>query len=102
EQMYAVAARLDPHSYLDLARATFAEMALSGVTGVGEFHYLHHQPGGRPYVDPNAMAEALRTAARDAGVRLTLLDACYLAGGLDDTGHRPLDEVQRRFGDAGV
>ena len=102
EQMYTVAARLDPDAYLDLARATFAEMALSGVTGVGEFHYLHHQPGGRPYADPNAMADALRTAARDAGVRLTLLDACYLAGGLDHAGHRPLDEVQRRFGDADI
>ncbi len=48
------------------------------------------------------MAEALRSAARDAGVRLTVLDACYLAGGLDDTGHRALDETQRRFGDADV
>ena len=100
EQMYAVAARLDPDTYFALARATFAEMALSGVTGVGEFHYLHHRPGGAPYADPNAMAEALRAAAADAGVRLTLLDTCYLAGGLDATGHRPLDDVQRRYADA--
>ena len=46
ERMYAVAARLDPDSYLALARATYAEMALAGVTSVGEFHYLHHAPGG--------------------------------------------------------
>ena len=46
--MYAVADRLDPDSYLRLARAVFAEMALAGFTAVGEFHYLHHQPGRRP------------------------------------------------------
>ena len=61
--MYAVAARLDPDSYLGLARATYAEMALSGVTAVGEFHYLHHAPGGARYADPNAMGRALIQAA---------------------------------------
>ncbi|MDQ1483371.1 MAG: hypothetical protein QOF35_1447, partial [Actinomycetota bacterium] len=71
ERMYAVAAQLDPDSYLALATATYAEMALAGVTSVGEFHYLHHAPGGAPYDDPNAMGEALRQAAVDAGIRLT-------------------------------
>ncbi len=99
EQMYAVAARLDPQSYLTLARATYAEMALAGITGVGEFHYLHHAPGGKRYADQNAMAEALRQAAADAGIRLTLLDTCYLTGGLDGSGHSALDATQRRFGD---
>jgi formiminoglutamate deiminase len=102
ERMYAVAGRLDPDAYLELARAVYAEMALAGVSGVGEFHYLHHGPGGAAYADPNAMAEALRQAAADAGIRLTLLDTCYLAGGLGADGHRPLDEVQRRFADAGA
>jgi formiminoglutamate deiminase len=102
ERMYAVAARLDPDTYLALARATYAEMALAGVTCVGEFHYLHHAPGGATYADPNAMGEALIQAARDAGIRLTLLDTCYLAGGLDGTGHLPLDDVQRRFSDGDV
>jgi formiminoglutamate deiminase len=74
-------------------------MALAGVTAVGEFHYLHHGPGGTPYADPNAMADALRQAAADAGIRLTLLDTCYLAGGLTPDGHSPLEGVQRRFGD---
>jgi formiminoglutamate deiminase len=83
EQMYALAERLDPGSYLPLARATFAEMALAGITVVGEFHYVHHGPGGRPYADPNAMGEAIVQAAEEAGVRLTLIDACYLQGGLD-------------------
>ena len=99
ERMYAVAARLDPDGYLALARAAYAEMALSGITCVGEFHYLHHPPVGGRYDDPNAMAEALIQAAADAGVRLTLLDACYLAGGLDGSGHLPLDDVQVRFSD---
>ncbi|HET7660373.1 MAG TPA: formimidoylglutamate deiminase [Oryzihumus sp.] len=102
EGMYAVAAQLDPDSYLALARATYAEMALAGVTCVGEFHYLHHAPGGVPYADPNAMGEALRQAAAEAGIRLTLLDACYLAGGLTAAGHLPLGAEQLRFGDGTV
>ena len=61
--MYAVAAALDPDSYLELARATYAEMALAGITSVGEFHYLHHAPGGVRYADPNAMGAALIQAA---------------------------------------
>ena len=48
EQMYAAAERLDPDSYLDLARAVYGEMALAGITAVGEFHYLHHAAGGNP------------------------------------------------------
>lgn len=99
EAMYRVAGRLDPDSYLRLARAAYAEMALAGVTCAGEFHYLHHGPGGGRYDDPNAMAEALRQAARDAGIRITLLDAAYLAGGLDASGHAPADGPQRRFSD---
>ena len=78
--MYALAARLDPDSYLSLARAVFAEMVQAGYTVVGEFHYLHHDQHGRPYADPNAMGRALIQAATEAGVRLTLIDACYLAG----------------------
>jgi formiminoglutamate deiminase len=99
QEMYALAAGLDPDAYHELARAVYTEMALAGVTCVGEFHYLHHAPGGRPYANPNAMAEALAQAACDAGVRLTLLDACYVAGGLEAGGHTPLDDVQRRFSD---
>lgn len=102
ERMYAVAGRLDPESYFLLARAVFAEMAAAGVTGVGEFHYVHHRPGGSPYPDPNAMGEALRRAAREAGVRLTLLDTCYLHGGLGADGHLPLSAEQRRFSDGSV
>lgn len=100
--MYAVAARLDPDSYRALARAAYAEMACAGITAVAEFHYVHHQPDGTPYDDPNAMGTALVEAAHDAGIRLTLLDTCYLSGGLDSSGYRPLDDHQRRFGDRDV
>lgn len=98
EGMYGLAARLSPESYLSLARATYAEMALAGITCVGEFHYLHHSPGGQPYADPNAMGMALIEAAAEAGIRLTLLDTCYLSGGFGE----PLGETQRRFGDGSV
>jgi formiminoglutamate deiminase len=99
EQMYDLAARLDPEDYHRLARAVFGEMAMAGITCVGEFHYLHHGPGGVPYADPLAMSEAIVAAASEAGIRLTLLDTCYLHGGI---GVEP-SEVQRRFsdGDAG-
>ncbi len=97
--MYALAERLDPDAYRALATAVFAEMVLSGYTVVGEFHYLHHRAAGRPYDDPNAMGLALVEAASAAGLRLTLLDTVYLAGGLTGSGHLPLDPVQERFSD---
>jgi formiminoglutamate deiminase len=96
ERMYELAARLDPDGYLELARAAYAEMALAGVAAVGEFHYLHHDPAGRPYADPNRMGHAVVEAAAQAGVRLTLIDTCYLRAGLDG---RPLAGPQVRFGD---
>jgi formiminoglutamate deiminase len=94
-QMYAAAGRLDPDSYFALARATFGEMALAGITGVGEFHYVHHAPDGTPYEDPNAMGEAVIAAAREARIRITLLDTCYLRGGIGEE----LEDGQRRFSD---
>ena len=96
ERMYEMAARLEPDSYLALARAAYAEMALAGITAVGEFHYLHHPPGGGRYADPNAFGAALAAAADEAGVRLTLLDACYLQADVDGS---PLEGPQLRFGD---
>ncbi|WP_019874224.1 formimidoylglutamate deiminase [Sporichthya polymorpha] len=98
EAMYAVAERLDPDSYLALARAVYAEMALAGITVVGEFHYLHHGPGGAPYADPNAMGAAVAQAAREAGIRITVLDTCYLTGGFG----QDLTPAQARFSDGNV
>ena len=95
ERMYDLAGRLTPDSYYDLARATYREMVASGITAVGEFHYLHHGPDGTPYDDPNAMGHALLSAAADAGIRITLLDTCYLAAGIG----KPPEGVQRRFSD---
>jgi formiminoglutamate deiminase len=100
DQMYAVAGCLTPDSYYELAKATYREMAVSGITCVGEFHYLHHGPDGTPYDDANAMGRALVEAARDAGIRIALLDTCYLAAGI---GEAP-QGVQARYtdGDAEV
>ncbi|UJW35457.1 formimidoylglutamate deiminase [Saccharothrix sp. AJ9571] len=98
ERMYALAGRLDPDSYYRLARGVYAEMVLAGFTSVGEFHYLHHAPGGQPYDDPNEMSQALARAAVDAGIRMTLLDTCYLAGGFGVE----LGEHQLRFSDGDV
>jgi formiminoglutamate deiminase len=98
EQMYAVAAVLDPDTHLALARATYREMAAAGITAVGEFHYLHHQPGGTPYDDPDEMGLALVEAARGAGIRLTLLDTLYLSSGFGE----PPAGAQLRYGDGSV
>ncbi|SEC97535.1 formiminoglutamate deiminase [Streptomyces misionensis] len=95
EVMYSVADRLTPERYHALARAVYAEMALAGITCVGEFHYVHHAPGGTPYADPNAMGEALIAAAAEAGIRITLLDTCYLSAGF---GEAP-NTHQLRFSD---
>jgi formiminoglutamate deiminase len=96
--MYDVAARLDPDSYLALATVTYREMVAAGITTVGEFHYLHHQPDGTPYDDPNEMGRALIEAARRAGLRITLLDTCYLSSGFGD----PPEGPQVRFSDGDV
>lgn len=93
--MYQVAARLDPETLYDLAAGAFAELLGAGITTVGEFHYLHHGSDGRRYDDPNAMGLALIAAAQAVGIRLTLLDTCYLAGAPGVA----LAGTQLRFGD---
>lgn len=95
ETMYALASRFDPESLHAVASQLYAEMLESGYTTVCEFHYLHHQPDGRPYDDPAAMSRALIAAARETGIRLTLLPVLYMTGGFDG---RALSERQRRFG----
>lgn len=99
ETMYAVAGALTPELYEELATAVYAEMVAAGWTSVAEFHYVHHLPDGTPYGqgtgEPHAMELALARAAVRAGIRLTLLDTCYLAGGFG----QPLEDGQRRFSD---
>jgi formimidoylglutamate deiminase len=94
ELMYRFAGRVGPESLRDIAAQLYVEMLEAGYTGVCEFHYLHHQADGRPYEDPTAMSQALIAAAREAGIRLTLLPVLYMVGGFDG---RPLSERQRRF-----
>ncbi|GAA1344900.1 formimidoylglutamate deiminase [Arthrobacter roseus] len=98
EQMYQAAGALTPELYEELATAVFAEMVVTGWTSVAEFHYVHHRPDGTPYDNEHAMERALARAAVASGIRLTLLDTCYLAGGFDT----PLNEQQIRFGDENV
>jgi formimidoylglutamate deiminase len=95
EAMYAFASSVGPHQLQAIAAQLFVEMLKAGYTHVCEFHYLHHQPDGTPYQQPEAMSLALIEAAREAGIGLTLLPVLYMRGGFD---RRALSERQRRFG----
>lgn len=95
ETMYRFAARMDPDSTYAVAMQLYVEMLEAGYTSVCEFHYLHHAPDGRPYDDPAAMSRALIAAARDTGIRMTLLPVLYMTGGFDG---RALSVRQQRFG----
>lgn len=97
DQMYEVARGLSPASYERIATAVFIEMAMTGITSVGEFHYVHNQADGTPYENPNEMGHALIRAARAAGIRICLLDAGYFTAGFGNT---ELSPVQRRFSDS--
>lgn len=97
EAMYAFASAIGPDELQAIAAQLYVEMLKAGYTQVCEFHYLHHQPDGRPYAAPEAMSLALIEAAREAGIALTLLPVLYMCGGFDG---RALGERQRRFGHA--
>jgi formiminoglutamate deiminase len=99
EAMYAVANDLTPESYAALAADVFTEMLQAGYTTVGEFHYVHHDPDGRPYDDRHAMELAVIEAAQSVGIRLTLLDTCFLRSGFRAPTVTP---AQRRFSDGTV
>ncbi len=96
--MYAEAQHLNPDTLYEKALTTYREMLGAGYTSVGEFHYVHHQPGGRPYDDPNAMSEAIIQAGRDAGIRVVLLMTAYAQSSFN----QPPEEDQRRFCDVSV
>lgn len=93
EMMYAASARLTPEDLYDASRMAFMEMALAGVTTVGEFHYLHRTAEGDEYDDPNLLAKQVIAAARDCGLRIALLRVAYARAGYK----RPADDRQRRF-----
>jgi len=81
EKMYDAATRLTPEQIYQTAKAAFLEMLLSGITTVGEFHYLHHQADGRRYSDPNLIGKLVIQAAREVGLRMVLLRTAYLRAG---------------------
>jgi len=83
EQMYAAANRLEPEDFYNVARMAFLEMALTGITAVGEFHYVHHSQDGTPYSDPNLLAREVIRAARDVGIRIALLRVAYARAGYE-------------------
>jgi formiminoglutamate deiminase len=94
--MYRAASRLTPDNLYALARATYGEMLAAGITSVGEFFYVHHRADGSRYSEPNEMGLAVARAATDAGIRLTLLDTCYLQAGVDGA---PPQGAQIRYSD---
>ncbi|MFL5625713.1 MAG: formimidoylglutamate deiminase [Ktedonobacteraceae bacterium] len=96
--MYAQAQQLTPESLYALALNTYREMLAAGYTSVGEFHYVHHQPGGQPYPQANVMSDAILQAGKDAGIRVVLLMTAYAQAGFQ----QPPSEGQRRFCDASV
>ena len=101
EQMFRLAGALDPESMHEVARRAYREMVAAGYGAVGEFHYVHHRPGGEPYDEPNAMAIAVAEAALAEGLPVVLLPAAYNRNGWDG-GARPPVEGQRRFCDPDV
>jgi formimidoylglutamate deiminase len=98
EAMYALAGRLDPDSMYAVALRCYTEMRAAGYGAVGEFHYVHHRPDGRPYEEPNAIAMALAEAAVSQGLEIVLLPAAYARGGPG----REASPEQRRFCDPDV
>jgi len=101
-EMFRLAGSLDPTTMRQLASETYAEMVGAGYGVVGEFHYVHHQPDGTPYPEPNEMAFAVAEAAAEAGLPIVLLPAAYHRGGWSDGSDLPPAPGQRRFCDPDV
>lgn len=99
--MYAAAERLDPDSMREVAERVYRAMAAAGYGAVGEFHHVHHEPDGRPYPDPNAMAFAVVDAAVAQKLPIILIPAAYHRNGWDGA-DRPAVAGQRRFCDPDV
>ena len=100
-EMFRLAETLDPAGMYEVALETYREMTGAGYSVVGEFHYVHHQPDGTPYPDPNVMAYAVAEAAIEAGLPIVLLPAAYNRGGWDGEDLPPAPG-QRRFCDREV
>jgi formimidoylglutamate deiminase len=96
--MYRLAGEHDPETMRSVGERVYGQMAAAGYGAVGEFHYVVHQPDGRPYEEPNAMAIALAQAAVGCGLQIVLLPAAYHRDGV----HRGPSPGQRRFCDPSV
>ena len=94
EIMYRFLAALTPEDVEAIAAFAYMEMLEAGFTSVGEFHYLHHDPNGRPYADLGEMAGRIAAAATETGIGLTFLPSLYISGGF---GGAPPTKGQRRF-----
>jgi formimidoylglutamate deiminase len=92
--MYRFVALLTPRQIEAIAAQLYVEMLKSGYTAVGEFHYLHHGPDGRPYGDPAETSRRIVGAAERSGIGLTLLPVLYAHS---DFGGAAPKEGQRRF-----
>jgi formimidoylglutamate deiminase len=102
QAMFAAVAAIDPDSIYAVALATYREMVAAGYGTVGEFHYVHHQPDGTPYADPNELAKALAHAALEARIELVLLPAAYHRNGWRGGADLAPGPGQRRFCDPDV
>jgi len=114
DEMYRLVQGIGPDDLYAISRFAYTELAMSGVTAVGEFHYVHHGPGGRPYADRTELADAVIRAARDAGIRICLIRTAYLRAGYRQSAvpaqerfidpsidhvMRDLDDLRSRYGD---
>jgi len=93
ELMYQAANRLTPDDIYAASRMAFLEMALTGITAVGEFHYIHNAQDGKPYDDPNLLAKQVIRAANDVGIRIALLRVAYERAGFQ----KESNPLQNRF-----
>jgi len=95
ELMYRFTDHLTPEQVEAIAALVFVEMQEAGYASVGEFHYVHHQPGGVPYTNLAELSERIVSAAKQTGIGLMHLPVLYTYGG---AGQAALQPAQRRFG----
>ncbi|MDO7632557.1 MAG: amidohydrolase family protein, partial [Paracoccaceae bacterium] len=95
--MYRFLDRLTPEQMEGIAALVFMEMQEAGYAAVGEFHYVHHQPGGDAYENPAELSNRIFAAASQTGIGLTHLPVLYTYGG---AGKQPLTAGQLRFGNS--
>jgi len=82
ERMYELAGRVSADALVAIARQAYCEMLRAGYTAVAEFHYLHRDPTDPDAVD--SMFNAIATAARESGIRLTYIPVHYERAGFED------------------